>query len=99
MGFVCNGDGDLLGQFMVFQGELIKLEIETEPNSEIYEAIAGSHSHTIDTADHDEYRWGHEGEEPCFSMDMEMFPNMKSRKWARRRTNQKLKMLFKKGLK
>lgn len=45
-----------------------------------------------------EIDWDHEGEEPCFSMDMEMFPTMKSKKWARRRTNQKLKILLKKGL-
>ena len=65
---------------MICEGKLISLQVETPPDSGVYKDLA-----TVDCGA-DEYKW----------RPMELvFPEMKSRKWQRRRFAQRLRMLFK----
>jgi len=65
---------------MICEGKLISLQVETPPDSGVYKDLA-----TVDCGA-DEYKW-----RPTELV----FPEMKSRKWQRRRFAQRLRMLFK----
>jgi len=74
---------------MICEGKLISLQVETPPDSGVYKDLA-----TVDCGA-DEYKW--RPTEFVIEADrMELvFPEMKSRKWQRRRFAQRLRMLFK----
>ena len=74
---------------MICEGKLISLQVETPPDSGVYKDLA-----TVDCGG-DEYKW--RPTEFVIEADrMELvFPEMKSRKWQRRRFAQRLRMLFK----
>ena len=67
---------------MICEGKLISLQVETPPDSGVYKDLA-----TVDCGA-DEYKW-----RPTeFVL---VFPEMKSKKWQRRRFAQRLRMLLK----
>ena len=78
---------------MIFEGKLISLQVETSPDSGVYKYLA-----TVDCGG-DEYKW--RPTEFVIEADrMELvFPEMKSRKWQRRRFSQRLRMLLKRTCK
>ena len=83
---------------MICEGKLISLLVETSPDSGVYKDLATVDCGTDDNAS-DEYRWM--PTEFVIEADrMELvFPEMKSRKWQRRRFAQRLMMLLKRTCK
>ena len=78
---------------MICEGKLISLQVETSPDSGVYKDLA-----TVDCGA-DEYKWSTKDSTIEVENMRFIFPEMKSRKWQRRRFAQRLRMLLKRTCK
>lgn len=83
----------------VHRGELVSFEIETEAGSGEFKKIGGTPTggYSIDIADKVEFGWTDLGNvnDKWFKYKLMLVGVMKSKKWARRRARQRMRMMFK----
>jgi hypothetical protein len=78
---------------MICEGKLISLQVETPPDSGVYKDLATFDCGADDNAS-DEYEWSTKDSTIEVESMRLIFPEMKSKKWQRRRFAQRLRMLL-----